>query len=97
MSSFSTTQNLSNFRRNCVERIEEEFEEEGFKEDFKDMTIGYQAGLGVDIGRIGVDLRYEGNFTKFGSYITFGGQQYEFSQSPNRLLGSVTYRFGGRR
>ncbi|GAB3932768.1 porin family protein [Mucilaginibacter myungsuensis] len=32
--------------------------------NYKKSTLGYQAGAGVDIGAITVDLRYEGNLTK---------------------------------
>lgn len=69
---------------------------EGFKEDFKGLTLGWQGGLGLDIGPIAVDLRYEGNFNKFGDHITFGDQEYAFSQSPARFLAAVSYMFGDR-
>jgi hypothetical protein len=32
--------------------------------DYKNSTLGFQAGAGVDIGSINVDLRYEGGLTK---------------------------------
>ena len=69
---------------------------EGFKEDFNALTLGWQAGLGVDLGPVSVDLRYEGNFNKFGDHITFGDQQYAFSQNPARFLAAVSYMFGDR-
>ncbi len=34
---------------------------------YKNSTIGYQAGAGVDIGSITADLRYEGNLTDINS------------------------------
>lgn len=70
---------------------------EGFKEDFNKLTLGWQGGLGLDIGPIGVDLRYEGNFNKFGDHISFGGQDYAFSQSPARFIAAVSYMFGSRK
>jgi len=30
---------------------------------YKNSTLGYQAGFGVDIGAITADLRYQGNFS----------------------------------
>ena len=69
---------------------------EGFKEDFNKLTLGWQGGLGLDIGPIAVDLRYEGNFNKFGDHITFSGQEYAFSQNPARFLLAVSYMFGER-
>lgn len=70
---------------------------DGFKEDFEGLTLGWQGGLGLDIGPIAVDLRYEGNFNKFGDHISFGGEEYAFSQSPARFIAAVSYMFGDRR
>ena len=63
---------------------------EGYEARFKQMTWGYQAGLNIKLlERISLDIRYEGNFDKFGNHITFGGQQYQFSSTPNRLIVGV--------
>lgn len=70
---------------------------EGFREDFKSLTLGWQGGLGVDIGPLAVDLRYEGNFNKFGDHISFGGQEYAFSQNPARFIAAVSFMFGKRK
>ncbi|MCB0634698.1 MAG: porin family protein [Saprospiraceae bacterium] len=70
---------------------------DGFEEDFDSLTLGWQGGLGLDIGPLAVDLRYEGNFNKFGDHISFGGQQYAFSQTPARFIAAVSYMFGERR
>ncbi len=40
---------------------------------YNNSTIGYQAGGGVDIGALTVDLRYEGNLTKINP--TYGQRQ----------------------
>lgn len=69
---------------------------EGFEEDFDALTLGWQGGLGIDIGPLAIDLRYEGNFNKFGDHISFGGEQYAFSQNPARFLAAVSYMFGDR-
>ena len=69
---------------------------EGFKEDFKGLTVGWQGGLGLDIGPIAVDLPYEGNFNKFADHISFGGEEYAFSQTPARFIAAVSYMFGDR-
>jgi hypothetical protein len=64
-----------------------------YKAKFKQMTWGYQAGIGVSFGAIGIDLRYEGNFAKFGNHINFGNNTYEFSKSPSRFLVSMAVGF----
>lgn len=40
---------------------------------YKSSTIGFQAGAGVDIGNMAIDLRYEGGLTKINS--NFGQRQ----------------------
>ena len=39
------------------------------REHYEDFTMGYQAGLGVDLWNVMVDLKYEGNLTRFGNRI----------------------------
>jgi Outer membrane protein beta-barrel domain len=60
---------------------------------FSSIKWGYQAGIGLDIGGLGLDLRYEGNFDKFGDYINIGGKQYDFALNPNRLIVSFAIGF----
>jgi Outer membrane protein beta-barrel domain len=57
-----------------------------FKSKFETMTFGYQAGLGADFGNLGVDIRYEGNFAKFGSHLNFNGKDYSFDKNSSRIL-----------
>ena len=46
---------------------------------YKNSTLGFQAGAGVDIGSITADLRYEGGLTKINS--DFGQRQNLFALS----------------
>jgi hypothetical protein len=64
-----------------------------YKASFQSATWGYQAGIGLDFGKLGIDLRYEGNFNNFGQHITFGGNQYEFTKKPSRMTLSAAYSF----
>ena len=64
-----------------------------YRQEFENMTIGWQAGLGLDIWSVMIDLRFEGNFTNFGNHLNFAGQQYEFDDSPTRFVASVGYLF----
>ncbi len=61
----------------------------GFEEKFQTATWGCQLGMGFDAGRVGVDIRYEGNTTKFGSQLSIGGKAYEFSKAPSRFVVSI--------
>lgn len=64
---------------------------ENFSQDFSALTIGYQAGLGIDIGNFWIDFRYEGNLTKLGKGIRFSDKEFYFSQTPSRLILSLTF------
>ncbi len=67
---------------------------EGYKQDFKNLTVGFQAGVGLDLfKKFSFDLRYEGNFNKFGDHIVIGGQHYAFSQNPERIVATLGIAF----
>ena len=65
-----------------------------YQQTFDDMSLGYQAGIGLDIGKkILLDLKYEGNFSKFGNHINIDGNAYEFDQNPARIVASLGIAF----
>ena len=68
---------------------------DGYRQDFKGLTLGWQGGIGVDLWNLMIDIRYAGNFTKFGDHINFGNRQYEFDKSQSSLLFSAAWVFGG--
>jgi hypothetical protein len=43
--------------------------EKDVKEHYSSITTGWQAGLGVDIWKVGIDLKYESSLSKFGEKI----------------------------
>ncbi len=63
------------------------------KEDFKSFNLGWQAGLGFDLWKFNLDLRYEGNFSNFGDHFTVLGKDIQFSQSPNRFIAAIAIIF----
>lgn len=65
---------------------------EGFKEEFKKLSYGYQAGLGIQIAGLMVDVRYEGNLSKFGDQFIIDGRPYSFSTTPSRVLMSLSFK-----
>ncbi|MFZ1676330.1 MAG: hypothetical protein WAT91_03600 [Saprospiraceae bacterium] len=64
-----------------------------FKPFFNDLTWGYQAGIGLDLWKLHIDARYEGNFSNLGDYITFFGQKFDFDTKNNRLIASIGFSF----
>lgn len=49
------------------------------KDNYEDFTLGYQAGVGLDLLRFLIDLKYEGSLSTFGDSI--GGFQTDQRQS----------------
>lgn len=66
---------------------------DGYKEDFKSLTMGYQGGIGIDLSSIHVDIRYEGNLTKYGDHMEFFGRDISFSDRPTRILATIGISF----
>jgi hypothetical protein len=57
------------------------FDTQSYSEDFKKATIGYQAGVGIDILKtLTVDLRYEGSLSKVASGVKIGGTNFPFDE-----------------
>lgn len=66
---------------------------EDYEQAFDDLTLGWQAGAGLDLWKLHLDFRYEGNFTDFGNHLVFYGERYTFSEAPSRLIASVGISF----
>ncbi len=64
-----------------------------YEHRFNDFTLGYQTGIGLEVWKILVDLRYEGNLTKFGDHINIGNKELPFSDRLNRWILSVGFSF----
>lgn len=61
---------------------------------FEEMTYGYQAGIGLDLGKkLIIDIKYEGNFDKYGEHFTINGTEYMFDGAPARLIASLGIAF----
>jgi hypothetical protein len=74
-------------------KSEIEDEVSGYDKKFNNFNMGYQAGVGLDIWKILVDLRYEGNFTKFGDHMRIGGEDVKFSNAPTRWVLTAGFSF----
>ena len=65
----------------------------GLTTTYNKLEWGYQAGLGLDFGGLGLDLRYEGNFSDYADHITVGNQTFAFDKKPTRLILSLAIAF----
>ncbi len=46
------------------------------KQNYNSSTIGYQMGVGIDISKVYIDLRYEVSLSKFGDSINIGSGEF---------------------
>jgi hypothetical protein len=69
------------------------FKYEYYKQNFKNITLGLQSGIGIDVWKFRLDMQYEGNLSAFGDHIVFDGKPYAFSSQPSRLLLTLGYKF----
>ncbi|MBI1223944.1 MAG: outer membrane beta-barrel protein [Bacteroidetes bacterium] len=66
---------------------------DGYERRFNNFNLGYQAGFGLDLWKLMITLRHEGNFQRFGDHMSIGGQDINFSQRPSRWVATVGYSF----
>lgn len=66
---------------------------QNYEQTFDDFTYGYQAGFGLDFGRLIFDFKWENNLNKLGDHITVGGTDFDFDQNNKRFVASVGFAF----
>ena len=64
-----------------------------YSAQFSKLKWGYQAGIGLDFGKVGLDLRYEGNFSQYGDQITFANTSFNFDKKPSRTILNISFAF----
>lgn len=57
------------------------------------MTWGYQVGLGLDLSKISLDVRYEGALGAYGDAIDVGGSTYQLDARPSQWVFSLGFWF----
>lgn len=68
-------------------------EQEDLVSTLQGFNWGWQAGLGLDISKFMIDIKYEGNFQRVGNDITIDGNTYNFDGRANRFIVTFGYRF----
>lgn len=63
------------------------------KNNFSKATFGYQVGVGLDILKLSLDVRYEGNLSKLGKGVEVGGKSYSFDQRNPQWIFSLGWAF----
>jgi len=60
---------------------------------FSGATFGYQAGVGLELASLLIDVKYEGNLSKLGDAIEIGNTRYNFDQRMSQWILSIGYLF----
>ncbi|MFK7949302.1 MAG: porin family protein [Saprospiraceae bacterium] len=68
-------------------------EQEDLVSTLQGFNWGWQVGLGLDISKFMIDIKYEGNFQPVGNGITIDGNTYDFDGRANRFIVTFGYSF----
>ena len=61
---------------------------DAIESEFNNMTFGYQAGIGLDLGKkLTIDLKYEGAVKS--DAVTYAGTTMQFDQRPSQVIASL--------
>lgn len=66
---------------------------DGFDSDHDRFKLGYQAGVGLDLWKVQLDVRYEGSLRHFGKSITIADQTVGLDNKAGRVVASVGIAF----
>lgn len=59
----------------------------------RDFTVGYQLGVGLNFGNIGLDARYEGAFEENSAFSETASENFKIDSRPSQWIFSLAYRF----
>lgn len=56
------------------------------KQNYQNSQVGFQIGAGLDLGKLSIDLKYEGSLSKLGSSLEIGDQSFDTDMRNNLLM-----------
>ncbi|NVK82831.1 MAG: PorT family protein [Cytophagia bacterium] len=62
------------------------------KDNYKKTTVGYQAGIGVDLLKFVIDVKYEGSLSDFGESISVGGTTVNTDQRHSQVVLALGFK-----
>ncbi|MCE7991579.1 MAG: PorT family protein [Roseivirga sp.] len=62
------------------------------KDNYNSTTVGYQAGIGLDILKFVIDVKYEGSLSTFGENLTVGGTSVSTDQRTSQVVFAVGFK-----
>ncbi len=81
-----------NFALNLNSDINFKGTSEEVEDRYKDSTIGYQVGIGVEISRLQIDLRFGGNFESITDGVEIDGVEYATDNRNDAVYIGVGFR-----
>ncbi|MFW5657681.1 MAG: porin family protein [Bacteroidota bacterium] len=63
--------------------------QEEIEQNYNNSTVGYQVGVGLELGDLSIDLKYEGNLSKLGKSITIDNRSLNTDLRNNQLILSI--------
>lgn len=67
--------------------------DKSFDQTLNSSTIGYQAGIGLELSSLMLDFKYEGNLSKLGDEVKFGTTTFQTDQRMSQFIFSIGYLF----
>lgn len=62
------------------------------KDNYNSTTVGYQAGLGFDLLKFVVDVKYEGSLSTFGESVNIAGSSVNTDQRTNQWVFALGFK-----
>lgn len=62
------------------------------KDNYKNTTVGYQAGVGIDILKFVIDVKYEGSLSQFGETVSVGGTTVNTDQRTSQWVFALGFK-----
>ena len=66
---------------------------DGIRTNFDKMQWGWQAGVGLDIWKFMVDVKYEGQFNNYGDHLIINDDPYRFDEKAGRFVATLGFTF----
>jgi hypothetical protein len=65
------------------------FDEIGYEQKYNIASLGYQSGLGIEIGKMIFDVKYEGSLSRFGNGLEIGDNTFGYNPRSSQFIVSM--------
>lgn len=64
-----------------------------YNQNFDGLSLGWQAGIGLDLWKLNIDLKYEGDFGNYAEHMEFFGNNVAFNDKEKQMKFAVGWTF----